>query len=142
MSERQQTPVNRNTEPAVPLHERPIGRRTLLAAVILAMPVVEQLRLSRAWQQDADAASQLAAESNGARGQRMLERFWVAYVVFFVAALPLMLTGTGLVGFQFIIVMPPRSRLAVGTLVHQSGLPLPAAVNAVQLVSSTPPTSW
>ncbi len=64
----------------------------------LAMPVVEQLRLLRAWQQDADAASQLAAESNGARGQRMLERFWVAYVVFFVAALPLMLTD-GLMGF-------------------------------------------
>ena len=64
----------------------------------LSMPVVEQLRLVRAWQQDLDAASQLAAEANGARGQRMLERFWVAYVVFFVAALPLMLTD-GLMGF-------------------------------------------
>ena len=64
----------------------------------LSMPVVEQLRLVRAWQQDLDAASQLAAEASGARGQRMLERFWVAYVVFFVAALPLMLTD-GLMGF-------------------------------------------
>ncbi len=63
----------------------------------LAMPVVEQLRLSRAWQQDRDAASSVAAQQ-APRGQRMLERFWVAYVVFFVAALPLMLTE-GLMGF-------------------------------------------
>ena len=63
----------------------------------LAMPVVEQLRLSRAWQQDRDAAS-LAAAQHAPRSQRMLERFWVAYVVFFVAALPLMLTE-GLMGF-------------------------------------------
>ena len=63
----------------------------------LSMPVVEQLRLSRAWQQDRDAAL-LAAAQQAPRSQRMLERFWVAYVVFFVAALPLMLTE-GLMGF-------------------------------------------
>lgn len=63
----------------------------------LAMPVVEQLRLSRAWQHDRDAASSVAAQQ-APRSQRMLERFWVAYVVFFVAALPLMLTE-GLMGF-------------------------------------------
>lgn len=60
-----------------------------------AMPVVEQVRLRRAWLEP-DA---LAIEApNGNRSQQLLERFWVAYVVFFLAALPLMLTE-GLAGF-------------------------------------------
>ena len=66
-------------------------------AWFLAMPVVEQMRLQRAWQMDRAAAP----ESDGnaiTRRHRMIERFWVAYIVFFVAALPLMLTE-GLMGF-------------------------------------------
>lgn len=63
----------------------------------LAMPVVEQMRLLRAWQQERDAACGMHTQGT-ARRDRLLERFWVAYVVFFVAALPLMLTE-GLMGF-------------------------------------------
>lgn len=60
-----------------------------------AMPVVEQVRLRRAWLEP-DALTTGVASGN--RSQQLLERFWVAYVVFFLAALPLMLTE-GLAGF-------------------------------------------
>lgn len=66
------------------------------AAWFLAMPVVEQVRLQRVWHQD--RASQLpgleafAPTSAHRSSQQSLERFWVAYVVFFVAGLPLMLS--------------------------------------------------
>jgi len=59
-----------------------------------ALPAAEQLRLQRAW-----ASEQLTSSATPERRrQELLEWFWVAYVVFFVSALPLMLVE-GLAGF-------------------------------------------
>ncbi|MGE3173553.1 MAG: hypothetical protein AB7O97_13095 [Planctomycetota bacterium] len=119
-------PVARKPEaPAAPARERAPGdqRRAEVAAVdestdarereawFRAMPVLEQDRLRRAWQAERPAPAASAAPAGtptvvaGApadrqrvRSQELLEWFWVAYVVFFVAALPLMLTE-GLAGF-------------------------------------------
>ncbi len=63
----------------------------------LAMPVVEQMRLLQVWQQERDQVVALST-ARASRRDRLLERFWVAYVVFFIAALPLMLTE-GMMGF-------------------------------------------
>ncbi|MEQ1630848.1 MAG: hypothetical protein ABL997_00650 [Planctomycetota bacterium] len=66
------------------------------AAWFLAMPVVEQVRLQRLWHQDRTSQlpglDALGATAAHKQSQQSLERFWVAYVVFFVAGLPLMLS--------------------------------------------------
>jgi len=59
-----------------------------------ALPAVEQRRLAQVWVSE----RQQAASATDNRRRELLEWFWVAYVVFFVAALPLMLVE-GLSGF-------------------------------------------
>ena len=59
----------------------------------LAMPVVEQVRLQRSWQNEfATGLPGVDSDEVPQKSQQLLERFWVAYVVFFIAALPLMLS--------------------------------------------------
>ena len=53
-----------------------------------ALPRDEQQRLHRAY-----AAEQGESGGMDAKNREILERFWVAYVVFFLSALPLMLVG-------------------------------------------------
>jgi hypothetical protein len=59
-----------------------------------ALPVAEQERLTRVWDQERRRFHGVPAR----RRQELLEWFWVAYVVFFLAAMPMMLVE-GLNGF-------------------------------------------
>jgi hypothetical protein len=59
-----------------------------------ALPVAEQERLSRVWEQERQRFTGVPKRKR----QELLEWFWVAYVVFFLAAMPLML-AEGLAGF-------------------------------------------
>ncbi len=58
-----------------------------------ALPAAEQERLQKAWARELQTPP-----AKQAHRQELLEWFWVAYVVFFVAAMPLMLVE-GLAGF-------------------------------------------
>lgn len=93
---------------ASPAHKaaRPAGNASVMGPALAdarenepwfrALPAVEQQRLQHAWSSELAAATPVLATQH--KQQELLEWFWVAYVVFFLAALPLMLLE-GLSGF-------------------------------------------